>query len=53
MDLCLAVKIIVLVIVSPLAGSLIFSVVIVLAMFHTLSTLKLIPLSFKIRSNSL
>jgi hypothetical protein len=34
-------------------GNLIFKVVIVFAMFNTLSTLTFIPFNFKIRSNSL
>ncbi len=51
--LCFAVRSIVFVRVSPLSGSLILMVVTVLAIFSTLSTLKLIPLSFNIRSNSL
>ena len=51
--LCFFVSSIVLVSISPLAGSFIFSVVMVLAIFRILSTLRLIPLSFKIRSNSL
>jgi hypothetical protein len=37
----------------PLTGSFTLSVVMVLAVFKTLSTLKFIPLSFNPRSNSL
>ena len=43
MDLCFFVSSIVLVMVSSLTGNLIFKVVIVLAMFKALSTLKFIP----------
>jgi hypothetical protein len=52
-DLCFAVISMVFVMVWPQAGNLIFKVVMVLAMFKTLSTLKLISLNLKIRSNSL